>query len=428
MEGFTILVVLIVLLILRTPIAVAAALSGILLLLVKDLMPLTFAPLVAFQSLDSFTLLAVPFFILAGQLMAAGGISKQILKLADELLGAMPGGYALTTVLASVLFAGLSGTGPGCVAAIGAIMIPAMVNQHYERNFAAAVTASAGCLAVLVPPSTPMVVYGIVTDTSIGRLFLAGFMPGILTALAIMITAFWISYRHGWAGTKQRGTFKEICVCLWDAKWALMVPAIILGGIYGGIFTPTESAAVACFYSLLVGLFVYKEYPLRDLPRILAEGAQTIIPIMFIIAMAIFFCQVITIMGIPMQMANALKTLSSNPLILMLTINAFLLIVGMFMETIAAIVLLSPILIPLVLQIGIDPVHFGAIMVVNLAIGFLSPPLGVNLFVASSIGNVSSEAIAKASIPFMLSMFFVLFLVIVFPQISLFLPNWYYGV
>lgn len=427
MEGFIILAILIVLLILRTPIAVAAALSGIILLLSKDLMPLTFAPLVAFQSLDSFTLLAVPFFILAGQIMAAGGISKQILKLADELLGAMPGGYALTTVLASVLFAGLSGTGPGCVAAIGAIMIPAMAQQNYRLNFAAAVTASAGCLAVLVPPSTPMVVYGIVTDTSIGRLFLAGFIPGLLIALSIMLPAFWISYKNGWAGTKKRGSFKEVCLCIWAAKWALMVPVIILGGIYGGVFTPTESAAVACLYSLLVGMFIYKEFSLQQLPKVLAEGSQTIIPIMFIIAMAIFFCQVITIVGIPIQMANALKSLSDNPLVLMLTINVFLLLVGMFMETIAAIVLLSPILMPLVVQIGIDPVHFGAIMVVNLAIGFLSPPLGVNLFVASSIGNVSSEAIAKASLPFIFSMLFVLFLVIIFPQISLYLPTLYYA-
>lgn len=427
MQGLLIFLTLVVLLALRTPIAAAAGLSAVAFMLGLDLLPVTFAPLVAFQSLDSFTLLAVPFFILAGQIMAAGGISRQILGLADELLGSLPGGYALTTVLASILFAGLSGTGPGCVAAIGAIMIPAMEAQSYRREFAAAVTASAGCLAVLVPPSTPMVIYGIVTDTSIGRLFLAGFVPGLLVALSIMIPAYFISRKNGWRGHRRRGTWRSVSRAVWKAKWALLVPVIILGGIYGGVFTPTESAAVACLYSLLVGLFVHREFTLRELPAVLAAGVRTIVPIMFIIAMAILFCQVITLMGLPTQMASTLRGLSSNPLVLMLACNAFLLFIGMFMETIAAIVLLSPILMPLVLDIGIDPVHFGAIMVVNLAIGFLTPPLGVNLFVAGTIGHVPSGAIARAAWPFMVSMLLVLALIILVPELSLWLPDLYYG-
>jgi len=415
-----------VLLLFRVPIAISAGLSSIIYMYLIEVLPLTYGPLVAFQSLDRFALLAVPFFILAGQLMATGGIAKKLLKVADEMLGALPGGYALTTVLASTFFADLSGSGPGTVAAIGTLMIPAMDKQGYRLSFAAAVSACAGCLAVIIPPSNPMVIYGVAGDVSIGKLFLAGFIPGAMVAIGLMIPAYLISKKNGWGGTGKRGNLKSVLLAIWDAKWAILVPIIILGGIYSGVFTPTESAAVTCLYSIIVGLFIYKEFTFKELPNIFRVAALNIVSIMLIIALATLFGQVVTLLGIPMQMAEGLKSISSNPLVIMLLINLFLIFVGMVMDTVAAIVLLAPILLSVVMPLGFDPVHFGIIMIVNLAIGFITPPLGVNLFVANSISQVKNEKVFAAALPFVGSMLLVLLLLIIFPELTLFLPNLFY--
>ena len=427
MEGFYMLGLIALLLLIRLPIAIAIGLATIFYIIFTGAFPLSMAAMAAFNGLDSFALLAVPFFVLAGQIMAHGGIAKHLLALADELLGALPGGYALTSILASTFFADLSGSSPATVAAIGSIMIPAMDSQKYRKDFAAAVCACAGCISVIIPPSNPMVIYGVASNTSIGRLFLAGIVPGLMVAVALLIPAYLISKKNGWRGNaakREKGSLRRAFV---KAKWALLVPVIILGGIYGGIFTPTESAAVACLYALLVGLFIYREFTWREVPGLLRAGALTIVPLMLIVGMATFFGQVISLLGMPMRMAEALKNVSDNPLILLILINLFLLFVGMIMETVAAIVLLTPILMPLVLHLGIDPVHFGLIMIINLAIGFITPPLGVNLFVANSISNVSSEKIFRASLPFVLSLMITLVLIMLFPQTCLWLPNLYFG-
>ena len=425
MEAFTIFGLFALFLILRTPIAIAAGLTGVIYMLAQDLLPLTFAPLSAFQGLDSFTLLAVPFFILAGQIMATGGIAKQLLKLADALLGAMPGGYALTTILASVFFADLSGSGPATVSAIGTIMIPAMDAQRYRRSFAAAVAACAGCIAVIIPPSNPMVIYGVATGASVGKLFLAGIIPGIIVAISLLIPAYIISKKNGWAGSAVKLSVRKT---LWEAKWALLVPVIILGGIYCGICTPTESAAVACLYAAIVGRYAYKEYTWLEFPRVLRAGVLTMVPIMFIISMAFLFGQVVTLVGLPARMAEALSTFSNNHLILLLMINLFLLFVGMVMDGAAAITLLAPILLPLAVACNIDPVHFGIVMTINLAIGFITPPMGVNLFVANSLSKEPPLRIFKDATPFVVCMLIALAIITIFPQTALFLPNLYYGV
>ncbi len=424
MDAFAIFGMFAVFLILRVPIAIACGLTGIIYMLVQDMLPLTFGPLSAFQGLDSFTLLAVPFFILAGQTMATGGIAKQLLRLADALLGAMPGGYALTTILASVFFADLSGSGPATVSAIGTIMIPAMDAQRYRRSFAAAVTACAGCIAVIIPPSNPMVIYGVATGSSVGRLFLAGIIPGAIVAISLLIPAYIISKKNGWKGSQNKLSVRKT---LWEAKWALLVPVIILGGIYGGVATPTESAAVACLYAAFVGRYLYKEYTWPEFYRVLQAAVLTMVPIMFIISMAFLFGQVVTLMGLPARMAQTLMQFSDSPLVLLMLINLFLLFVGMVMDGAAAIILLAPILLPLAVQCGIDPVHFGIIMTINLAIGFITPPMGVNLFVANALSKVMPLQIFKDVSPFALSMLIALGIITVFPQISLFLPDLYYG-
>lgn len=411
----------------RAPIAIAAGLSAMLYIIITGSLPIALGALAAFQGLDSFTLLAVPFFVLAGQIMAHGGIAKHLLKLADALLGSMPGGYALTTVLASTFFADLSGSSPATVAAIGSIMVPAMDKQKYRKDFAAAVCACAGCLSVIIPPSNPMVVYGVATDSSVGRLFLAGIIPGIMVALSLAIPAYLISKKNGWKGNLDATERPTLGTAFRQAIWALLVPVIILGGIYGGIFTPTESAAVACFYALLVGLFIYKEFTFSGIPRLLRMGLITVVPLMLIVGMAAIFSQVISLLGVPTAMARALTSVTENPLLLLLIINAFLLFVGMVMETVAAILLLAPILLPVVMQLNIDPVHFGIIMIINLAIGFITPPLGVNLFVANSISKVPSEKIFVAALPFVFSLMICLALIIIFPQTCLFLPDLAYG-
>ena len=426
MTGFLLLLCIACFLFFRIPIAIAIGLTAISYLLITGAMPLSLATIASFSGIDSFALLAVPFFVLAGQIMARGGIAKHLLILADELLGALPGGYALSTILASVFFADLSGSAPATVAAIGTLMVPAMHSQKYRLDFAAAVCACAGCISVIIPPSNPMVIYGVAGNVSIGRLFLAGIIPGAMVAIALMIPAYFISQKNGWKGNPSKRTAGSLLKAFNQAKWALLVPVIIMGGIYGGIFTPTESAAVASLYALIVGLFIYKEFTWKDIPGLFRAAAITVAPLLLIVGMATFFGQLISLLGIPMKMAKTLTSLTTNPILLMLLINLFLLFVGMIMETVAAIVLLTPILLPLVVQLGFDPVHFGIIMIINLAVGFITPPLGVNLFVANSISDVPSERIFAASMPFVISMIITLAILIIFPQLTLWLPNLYF--
>lgn len=372
----------------------------------------------AFTSLDSFPLMAIPFFILAGALMGSGGISKRLLNLATVLIGFITGGLAMVTVLASMFFAAISGSGPATVAAIGSFMIPSMKDHQYKPGFAAAITASAGSIGVLIPPSIPFVMYGVVGTVSIGSMFLAGIIPGLILGAALMISSYITAKRNGYEGTGEIPSFKDVLKALNEAKLALLIPVIILGGIYGGFFSPTESAAVASIYAMIIGVFVYKELDLKAVYKSFSQAALTNAATVIIIGFSISFAFLMTKERIPVIVADFIVGVSDNPLVIILIIYIFLLIVGMFIDTISAIVILTPILLPVVTSIGIDPVHFGVILVMNLAIGFVTPPLGVNLFVASTVGKVPFESIAKAMIPILLTMIAALLIIIYFPPLS----------
>ena len=373
---------------------------------------------------DSFPLIAVPLFILAGDLMQHGGMSRRIVGFANALIGHIRGGLAYVNVLACVFFAAISGSSPATVAAIGSNMIPEMEKVGYTRRFSGALTASSGMIGVMIPPSIPFIIYGVTAEVSIGKLFLAGVVPGILFALMFMLVAR-ILLRNDKTVQESTTTFSGAGV--WESFrtsiWALLVPGIILGGIYSGIFTPTEAGAVAVVYAVIIGIFVYRDITFTDLPSILAGSAKTSGTILVLVIMATAFGRLITLARIPTELAALITSLSDNPIMILLLINLLLLVIGMFMETISSIIIMTPILLPVATALGVDPIVFGVILTVNLAIGFCTPPLGVNLFVASGISKVSIEQLSKAILPFFLGMLALLMLITYVPAISLALPS-----
>ena len=394
----------IVLLFIGVPIAFSLGIASLMTVLGANTLPVDYLASVAFTSIDSFPIMAIPFFIAAGIFMGAGGLSHRLLALADEVVGGLSGGIALASIATCMFFAAISGSGPATVAAIGTLTIPAMTERGYDKMFAA-----------------PFVVYGVAGQASVGKLFLAGITPGILTGLVLMLVAYCIAKKNGWRGAPRQRNLKTLGKAVWVAKGALLVPVIVLGGIYGGIMTPTEAAAVAAFYGLLVGLFVYRELTWRSLWSCCLESARTSAIIIMLMAMATIFGNVMTLEQVPERIASAILSFTENKIAILLLINLLLLWVGTFMEALAAIVILTPILLPLVLKVGVDPIHFGVIMVVNLAIGFVTPPVGVNLFVASGITKVKIEQVSRAAVPFLIAMLVVLGFVTFVPEISLFL-------
>jgi C4-dicarboxylate transporter, DctM subunit len=401
------------------PIGIALGLATLFTIIYTGGMPVEFLMKELTNSVDSFPLLAVPYFILAGEIMGKGGISKRLFNVADSIVGNKTGGIAMATIITCMFFAAISGSGPATVAAIGGIMIPAMVEKGYDKRFATAVVAAAGSIGVIIPPSIPMVIYGVSGSVSIGDMFIAGILPGILVGIGLMIYSYYHSKKMGYTGTDHTTTLNGVLKAFWDAKWALLIPIVILGGIYGGIFTPTEAAVIAVVFGLFVSIFVYKELNFKDLPQIFVDSGLTTATVLVIVGAATAFGRLLTIEQIPNQIAEAMLSISSEPLIIMLLITLLLLIVGCFMDTIAAIIILTPILLPVAIQIGYDPIHFGIIMIVNLSIGFITPPLGVNLFVGAGISGLSLEQLSKAIVPFFLAMVVTLLIIIVLPQLSL---------
>ncbi|MBO8173343.1 MAG: TRAP transporter large permease [Bacillaceae bacterium] len=408
-----------VFLFLSVPIGIAIGLATLTTILLTGSIPLEFLMKELTTSLDSFPLLAVPFFILAGEIMGQGGISRRLFAVADSLVGNKTGGFAIATIITCMFFAAISGSGPATVAAIGGIMIPAMVQQGYDKRFATAVVAAAGSIGVIIPPSIPMVIYGVSGSVSIGDMFIAGILPGIIVGIGLMVYAYLHSKKKGYSGSNEKTSLTRIIKAIWEAKWALLIPVIILGGIYGGIFTPTEAAVIAVVYGLFAGMILYRELKWSELPKIFADSALTTATILIIVGTATAFGRLLTIEQIPNKIATGMLSFSSNEFVIILLITILLLIVGCFMDTLAAIIILTPILLPIAVQIGLDPIHFGIIMVVNLAIGFITPPLGVNLFVGSGISGLSIEALSKAVVPFFVAMVISLFVIIIIPQLSL---------
>lgn len=420
--GTVLFVTLLILLIINVPIAVALGLSVVAAFVLEGNMPLLVVIQKMFNGTDSFPLMAIPFFLLAGKLMETGGISARLINFANTIVGTMPGGLAIVAVIGCTFFAAISGSSAATTAAVGGILIPHMVKKGYDVRFSAALHAAGGTIGVMIPPSVPLVLYGVAASTSINDLFIAGIGPGILVAISLAIYSIWIAKKHGWGGGEKYSA-AEIWKAFKDAILAIMMPVIILGGIYGGIFTSTEAAVVAVVYGLVVGLFVYKEIKWKDLGSIFTSSATLTAAIMLIIATANAFGYLMTRENIPQEIAQFMLGITDSTVITLLIINVFLLILGTFMETSVIIILLTPILLPVILALGVDPVLFGVIMVVNSAIGMLTPPVGINLLVAGKIAKLSNTAIERAVIPFLIIMIVDLMLITYVPEISMFLVN-----
>jgi C4-dicarboxylate transporter DctM subunit len=385
-------------------------------------LPLIAIPQVVFDSLDSFVLLAVPLYVLAGRLMMTGGVARRLVDFAVSLVGVLRGGLAAATVLTSMLFATISGSSAATAAAIGSTLIPEMEKNRYPRPFAAAVVASSGELGVIIPPSVPMVIYAVIVGVSITDLFIAGILPGVLIGCSLILAIVIVSSRAGY-GTRQPfalGAYlRGIATAARRASLSLLMPFLILGGIYGGLFTPTEAAVVAVAYALVLGCLIYREIPLRDLPRIFADSALTSAVVMVIVGFAFIFAYAMALMRAPQQIAAVIKGFSADPHVFLLIVNLFLFVVGMFMETFAALIILAPVLAPVAEQLGIDPVHFGLVMIVNLAIGMVTPPVGVNLFVACGIANVTMEQLMRPLLVFLVVLVVNMLIITYVPWLSL---------
>lgn len=375
-----------------------------------------------FTGLDSTVLLAIPLFIFAGVVMSRGGISKRITDLSYELVGFIPGSLAMVTVISCMFFAAISGSAPATVAAIGGIMVPTMIDDGYPAGFAAALAAAAGTIGCIIPPSIPFVNYSMLAGTSVADMFTSGILPGILMGLVLCIISFIFSVKYKWGRELRKFNFKTFMPAFKGAFLALLMPVIILGGIYGGAFTPTEAAGVAGFYGIVVAFCVYRELNISDLPKIAFQSAVTSGMILFIIATANSFAWIITTEQLPAMLVNWATGFTDSPVVILLLINVLLLINGCFMEETATTFIFTPILLPLALAFGVDPVHFGCIMVINMTLGLLTPPLGINLFVAKGLdARIEFNQIVKWVMPLFGGLVVVLFLVTYIPDLALFL-------
>lgn len=422
MEGLILLVVAAIFLAIGVPIGISLAVAMIAVIQVNPVTGIQFLAQQMFSGLDSFPLLAIPTFMLAGAIMETGGLSKRLVTAAMGLVGHMTGGLGMVTVVACLFFGAISGSSPATVAAIGGIMIPHMVADKYDRLYATALVAIAGGLGVIIPPSIPFVVYGVTSTESVGTMFTAGFLPGILIGIFLMVVNYFRAKKRGYAG-KGKFTINNLLKCLWEAKWALLMPIIILGGIYGGIFSPTEAAVVAILYGILIGKWVYKELTWKNLVKIFDNNTSFVGAIMMTFAPAGALGAVFSLLHIPEAVVNALTSVTDSKIVVLLLINLLLIVVGMIIGTIEAIVIMTPILLPAVKAYGVNPIHFGIILVVNLAIGFVTPPVAGNLFVASAMTKIPMEKIAKMAIPSIIAMFLALIVITYVPMVALFLPK-----
>ncbi|MEK3886137.1 TRAP transporter large permease [Bacillus sp. FSL K6-3431] len=416
-----IIVIFILLMLLSTPIAAAIGLSSFIAMFQGNISIDTFARTM-FSGIDSFTLMAIPFFVFAGDLMLAGGTSKRLIDLAKKLVGWTTGGLPIAGVMSSMLFAALSGSSPATVAAIGGIMIPSLKEAGYSPRFAVGLMCAAGSLGIIIPPSITLLVYGAVAEVSISQLFIAGIIPGIFIGLVLIVLSYIIAKKQGHKPDKRVG-LRELWNSTKAAIWGIMMPVIVLGGIYKGFFTPTEAAAVAIVYSLVIGFFVYKELNIKTLFTVTKRSVVTSSMIMLVIAAAKTFSWYLTYEQIPTKLAANIMEFATTPFFFLMIVTIVLLIVGMFMDSSAAILILVPLFLPIVIEMGINPIHFGVIMIVNLAIGMLTPPFGLNLFVASGISNMSLTSVTRGAFPFIIVLIMTLLVITFIPQISLFLTE-----
>lgn len=400
------------------PIGYTIALASVITLAGFTSTSLTMVVQTCVSGVNSFPLMAIPFFILAGNLMSTGGVARRIVSFANTLIGWITGGLSLVTTAACMFFAAISGSAMATTSAIGAIMVPEMEKEGYDRAFSAALAASAGSIGVIIPPSVPFVIYGVVVGCSIGDLFIAGLIPGILMGVFLMITCIIICRKKGIKGSGRKPTLKEVWVSFREAFWALMTPVIILGGIYAGIFTPTEAAVIAVAYAVIVSVVIYKEMTWRSMYTAILDSVKTNGVVTFMIGTATAFASYLALKQIPVMLATWFTGLTDNPFLLMLAINAFLLLLGCFMDNIPATIILSPILLPIAVTCGLTPAMFGVVITMNLAIGFCTPPYGSNLFVATAVSGVKMEAMIKYVVWFILALIVVLMLTTYVPFIT----------
>jgi C4-dicarboxylate transporter DctM subunit len=428
-----------VLLLVGAPITVALGISALVSFLYIGENPIQLVQ-IAFTSVGSFPLMALPAFILAGALMEAAGISKRLITVAESLAGPFTGGMGAATVIACLFFGAISGSGPATTAAVGMLMIPAMAKRGYNRGYASSLTAAAGGLGIVIPPSIPMVIFGISAlgftappeavekfgqfgSVSISKLFIAGFVPGALVAASLLTLNYFMSARKGYRGSSENWSVRHVGSAVYHGFWALLAPFIILGGIYSGWFTPTEAAVVAIFYTLVIGVFIYRELSWSDLFRSLETTTWLTGRVLLILFTATVFGRLLVSNRIPALIAESTLALTNDLLMIWALFISFLLFVGMFMETLAAIMILVPVMLPVAYSVGIDPTHFGIVMICTLAVGFQTPPLGENLFIASGISNVSLEEVALKAVPFAAANTLAIAAIAAFPQLSLWLPR-----
>ncbi|MCE5251503.1 TRAP transporter large permease [bacterium] len=414
-----------VMLLVDFPIALALGLSSLITIAAFSLVPLDFLPQLMFGTADSFTLLAIPFFIFAGLVLGRTSIARRLIDLAGRLVGDFPGGLGIVGIITAVFFAGISGSGPADVAALGLVLIPAMNLRGYDRDFSSALVATAGGIGIIVPPSIALIIYGFIAEVSITKLFIAGIIPGIIVACSLSIVTYGISRRRGYQVHGRKQEKMRLRTAFKRAFWGLLAPVIILGGIYGGIFTPTEAAAVAVVYSIAVDMFIYRSMKPGDIIRVAGEAGITSSVIMSIVVTASLFAWILNTQGIAQKSAFYLVSLTKNPVLLLIIINAVLIAAGMILDAISIFYIFLPILLPVIRSLGVDPIHFGIIMTVNLAIGQVTPPVGVNLVAASGVSDTSIKRISRAALPLIIGECCALLLVTFIPKLSLVLPNFF---
>lgn len=408
-------------LVLGVPVFMALGIATVVALTVSDV-PMLILGQTLYQGVDKFPLLAIPCFILAGSLMERGGVTHQIIAVVSQFTGRVRGGLGIATILACMFFSAISGSGPGTVAAVGSVMIPAMLRAGHGRDYAGAVSSSGGTLGILIPPSNPMIIYGVIAQTSIVGLFMAGIVPGAIIGVAHCLVAYLVARRLGYAATGERFDFRELARACWRGKFAIAAPFLILGGIYAGVFTPVEASVIAVLYGLFVGGVVNRMLSLRAIFDSLTEAAR-ISTAMIIVATSTVFGQILTVNQAPQKLAGLLTTISTDPFTILLIIILAFFILGMFMETLSTIIIVTPVLLPVVVQLGIDPIHFGILFVVTNEVAFLTPPLGANLFVASRLANVSLERLSLHVLPHIAAIVLCILVLAYFPRISLWLPH-----
>jgi len=403
------------------PIGIAIGCAVLVFVLIYDVSGFSFMFQNMYSAINSFPLMAVPFFMLTGSIMEGGGLSQRIVNVANKLVGNRTSGLAIVAILACMFFGAISGSAPATLAAIGTIMVPAMVKHRYSKNFSVGVVTTAGGLGIIIPPSIPLVIYGVGTMTSIGDLFIAGIGPGVVVGVFLMITARIVGKKRGYTGTGERFSFREAGKAAWEAKWALFMPLIILGGIYGGIFTPTEAAVVGVVYGMFVGFFIYKELTIKRLMEVFVDNASLVGASFLIFGFATSLSFLVSVTMLPDRLSEAISMISTNKYVVLFIVNIFLILLGMLMDTMSANLIFSPLLLSIVAPLGVDPVHFGIVITIALALGFVTPPMATNLFLASTIFDIPVQEIIKEELSFVFAMILALFVVTFIPQISLFL-------